>query len=113
METQEIFDRVKAHLLAQGERSVTVRKSVSICAYRGADGRKCAIGVLIPDDRYSAAIETLAASDSAIMALIGLTPTDTDQAELLDALQHIHDDILPSLWEGALRSIARSHGLKP
>lgn len=53
MTPQEIYDTVINHLRAQGQRAMgTVG-----CAYRGAGGTKCAVGVLIPDELYDPAIE--------------------------------------------------------
>jgi hypothetical protein len=54
---REIFDRVKAHLLAQGRPAIGRDGG---CAYRGKDGRgdtSCALGCLIPDDVYDKSIE--------------------------------------------------------
>lgn len=53
---QEIFDTVARHLFTQGERSFNNILS-KLCAYRGKNGMKCAIGCLIPDGRYELSIE--------------------------------------------------------
>ena len=52
MNQQEAFDKAAAHLLAQGKKSFQPGDDY-LCAYRGVDGLKCAIGALIPDDQYT------------------------------------------------------------
>lgn len=55
LKRQEIFNTVYTGLRAQGfEPSIVMDDA---CAYRGQEGRKCAIGFLIPDDRYSEDLE--------------------------------------------------------
>ena len=46
---QEVFDRVARHLLTQRRKSMIERSAGPVCAFRGVDGTKCAIGCLIPD----------------------------------------------------------------
>lgn len=43
------------HLVAQGARSKD--PATNQCTYRGAEGAKCAVGVLIPDELYHPGIE--------------------------------------------------------
>jgi hypothetical protein len=58
MTPQEIFDTVAKHLFTQGCRSVEDAEDAdAACLYRGPEGRMCAVGVLIPDELYSSAIE--------------------------------------------------------
>ena len=52
---QETFDRVYAHLVAQGERSYDVDDAS--CMYRGPDNTSCAVGCLIPDELYKPEFE--------------------------------------------------------
>lgn len=47
---QEAFDTALTHLRKQGCKSVT--SDTLRCAYRGRNGTKCAIGALIPDEKY-------------------------------------------------------------
>lgn len=50
MDTQAVVDKVLTHLWDQGECS---RDPLGMgCAYRGRNGTKCAIGILIPDNMY-------------------------------------------------------------
>lgn len=50
MNMQEVHNKIKAHLLAQGCASVLPSDT---CAYRGAGGRMCAVGCLITDEAYA------------------------------------------------------------
>ena len=46
---QELFNEVVSHLRKQKKQSLSQH---GYCMYRGEDGLKCAIGHLIPDERY-------------------------------------------------------------
>jgi len=98
---KEVFDRVKTHLLAQGERS---RHSTGVCAYHGANGLKCAVGCLITEEAYSKELEGKnVKSDRVLPALIasGIS-TDSTTLHMLTSLQRIHDDEAPANWEREL-----------
>lgn len=58
---QEIFETIVKHLFSQGERSTVLlpNRSEYSCAYRGANGHKCAVGIVIPDDLYDPEMEGL------------------------------------------------------
>lgn len=49
MTDQEAFEKAARHLLTQKKVAIEGGKSL----YRTSDGRRCAIGALIPDDEYS------------------------------------------------------------
>jgi hypothetical protein len=53
MEAQEIFDKVVNHLATQ-----KVQSKGNVCLYRGPNGTKCAFGIFVPDEVYSANLET-------------------------------------------------------
>ena len=55
MEPQQIFNKVATHLLKQNKRSID--KGTDVCLYRGPNGTKCAVGVLIPDSLYLKTME--------------------------------------------------------
>lgn len=89
MTRQEIFDKVVAHFAVQRE----VAAEYGMCMYRTPDGRKCAIGALIPDEVYSQRLEdksvdTLFLEFPDIMRASGLSD---DDSRFLFALQHAHD----------------------
>ena len=109
MTNQQLFDTVATHLLTQRTRSIATKNGVTRCAYRGRKGTRCAIGCLIPDDRYDATFEGFAVKKPEIRKAAGLRSA---QLPLAEELQQIHDMIIhPSLWRGALRIVARERRL--
>ncbi len=111
MNAQEIFDKVAAHLLAQGIRSDMRCGDGSRCLYRGPGGTCCAVGVLIGDclaltgDRLSLSVWALANR-------AGSPQWMRDHVLLLGKLQNVHDLKPPETWPGALRIVAEEHGLE-
>lgn len=114
--SQQIFDKVALHLLKQGCRSEsttersTTNPQASLCMYRGPNGTMCAVGCLIPDDRYSPNLERETA-DQLIMyhsMLIQYLGRDT---ELLLDLQTLHDTQEPEEWRDQLANVGCAHGL--
>jgi hypothetical protein len=93
---QEVFDYVIGQLVCQGGRSVSA--SGTDCRYRGSDGRKCAVGFLIPDELYVWRME----GDS-ISGLCGHFPDLCAKSgikkhnDILNGLQHMHDSL--STWQ--------------
>lgn len=112
VDPQETFDRVVAHLRQQGQQA-TDRSGV--CMLRAANGMKCAIGCLIPDEVYEPAFEATLiheGCESLRMVLAG------HYLPLLGDLQIIHD--ASSNWGGSglnekgerrLRRVAAKHKL--
>lgn len=95
MELQEIFDTVVKHLHEQNSQSVDEKGS---CMYRGVDGKKCAVGCLIPDDLYSKDIETHGSGATEVrhvLAKAGVIKSEDDiftsEQLLLNSLQRFHD----------------------
>jgi hypothetical protein len=89
MTRQEIFDKVVSHFAVQREAAA----EYWMCMYRTPDGRKCAIGALIPDEVYSKRLEdksvgTLLLEFPDIMRASGLSDGDLC---FLFALQDVHD----------------------
>lgn len=101
---QEVFDFVVKMLHGQGGKST----NGLICMYRAANGRKCALGWLIPDEEYDPKMEcnilipsvgrlgVCEASD----CFVG--PEFKNNAYLIRALQLAHDNSVhgtpPSRW---------------
>jgi hypothetical protein len=110
MTNQELFSRVRAHLLTQRKRSVGYIESKEVCMYRGTNGTKCAIGVLIPDDEYRVTMEghTLAASQR-VQYAAGIAK---DQMNLASRLQQIHDNSFVDKWETELQNAAEDFALE-
>lgn len=73
-------DKVEQHLIQQKGRSVDSDNSA--CMYRGADGRMCAAGCLIPDELYHPALERRAISLLVADGKMDIFPTDITAAEL-------------------------------
>lgn len=85
---QEVFNKVYQHfILEQNPHSVG---SNGECRYRTPEGRKCAIGIFIPDDLYYEGLEGRTAITvlDEIGESIGLDPMDTN---FLVDLQRCHD----------------------
>ena len=138
MNPQEIYNKIKQHLLSQNERSITIVPSIhddegyDVCAYRSDDGNlKCAVGALITDDAYSKELEdkswynpvvakalvesgvkVKAYSRSSNGSFIDWVNADPIR-KLLDTAQHIHDAEEVELWQGYLESLATELGLEP
>lgn len=99
MTNREAFDTVKTHLLTQMEKS---RGELGdTCMYRGTNGRKCAIGCLIPDNEYHPSLEGAAVSSLKLKCLQGL------DRKMLSRLQSIHDIYRIDQWKGRLDAVER------
>jgi len=109
MTEQELFDIVFKHLMSQNAKSMMVVEGGFSCAYRGKDGLKCAIGILIPDEDYREDMEGLAAQN--LLAKGACLSRLAVHHELLYKLQHIHDYGLVGDWDRALRETAVAFGL--
>lgn len=121
MQIRELFERVRAHLLTQGKKSI--REEIDerglpsdSCLYRGPDGTSCAVGCLIKDEFYTPELEQKLASSplvrSALECSLGFE-LSRDAMEILGELQAIHDDVPVELWSEHLERLAhdRAHTL--
>jgi hypothetical protein len=106
MNNQEAFNIMVQHLRKQGRKSV-LPDNPNGCAYRGADGLKCAIGALISDEKYQKKYEGHSASMLAQLTGMfkGLDPY------LLDDVQNIHDNYPVTAWESRLKGVAEEYSL--
>ena len=108
---KEIFDRVKTHLLAQGERAIRVGhvsgEKVIRCAYHSQSGLKCAVGCLITDEAYSEALEGAPVDVGHVRGSLEASGIVVDLVTLgmLCKLQSIHDDEVPDRWEHSLDNL--------
>jgi hypothetical protein len=106
MTNQELFDRVASHLLRQGAASIDETSPLDSslrCRYRGPGGLMCAIGCLIPDDRYSALLEGKGVFNHSVRDAAGI---GDDNLDLAECLQSIHDEGEPGVWACRLSSVA-------
>lgn len=110
MTNQQVYDKVKKHLLGQMKRCA---EENNYCLYRGRGkelkGLRCAIGCLIPNSRYRVGLENLSADQEAVLEAAGLR---ADQDQLARRLQSVHDSIAPRGWRRGLAEVARHFGLK-
>ena len=125
---QEIYDKVKAHLLAQG-RPAMFQGS---CVYRSPNGLKCAVGCLITDEAYDEDLEgvpvrcllgcneddeeTVAAYEQ-MLRQSGIDTSNKELVRMLSALQYAHDDGVSDAhvtWDiqARLRRVAMQFNLK-
>jgi hypothetical protein len=107
MTAQELFDTVVAHLLKQNKKSLGTD---GFCKYRGDIGLKCAIGVLIPDDKYKTWMDYDPTTGlRCVLVDIGLS----EHYRLCGRLQNIHDsDIGAEVWMCRLQNLAKEFGLE-
>lgn len=130
MTEREVFDKIKTHLLTQMSKSML--DNGERCAYRGYNGRMCAIGCLIPDEDYKPIMEM--ATMNSVKTMNGMwvsaagawckdTQGSTSASLLADALnkqeipislhpvlrqlQTVHDQHEPEEWPFLLDDLER------
>lgn len=115
MNHQEVYERVAKHLIAQGERAMTI----GICSYRDKNNKRCAIGYLIPDEKYTESIEGVGVTAISNMSLAKadklksiLLELGLDDFPFLSDLQLIHDGYKPVEWPRELTRFALKYKLK-
>lgn len=92
MKPQEIFNKVATHLFTQGTRAMADPDCHSgQCMYRGPNGSKCAVGVLIPDELYRKNMETRTINGLLDDEEVVLPAWMTENRQLLWSLQCVHD----------------------
>lgn len=113
MTSQQIYNKVKKHLLTQKCKAINKNK---MCLYRGPKKTKCAAGCLIPDALYKKSFEGQdiyeLLSDYDSKEVFGFK-LDDDSFALISGLQSVHDDTDTLNWKEALQRVAESYGLKP
>ena len=113
---QQIFTKVKNHLLGQMKRSMgTVPTHGYICFYQGKGNLKCAIGCLIPDDIYQKDMEGKSVTE--LLEEFPVVSTYLGSATqgrliFLTRLQDIHDLEPPKVWKEKLKALAKEKRLK-
>lgn len=120
---QTLFNVTYVGLAKQGWQRSTHAGSTT-CLYRGAKGRRCAMGFHIPDELYTLNMEGLGARSTEFKEWydvventednIGdrwiLTPVGQAQRELMAEMQRMHDNSqTPEEMERAFRYIAINH----
>lgn len=111
---QLTFDTVARHLLRQGRQAAA--EGTTSCRYRvfenGVTVLTCAVGCLIPDALYDAAMEGrsvdgLLANYPALREVPEIDHCD----DLLGELQSLHDSCAPTSWRKGLRLLAERYEL--
>ena len=110
---QMLFDKMWRGLKGQDwQQSIDERND--LCAYRGANGLKCAVGHCIPDDVYEPDMEGKGPTQLAEMfhRVIEAMPclADEDISFFLTIAQNYHD-IQNGDMEQRFRKLAADHGL--
>lgn len=92
----ELFERVRAHLLAQGEQA---KQPSGACAYRTGDGRW-----LPSEDAWNSGDTASSRRRLALAAALTASgvPAREDVRAALVQLQAVHDDSDPATWAEAL-----------
>jgi hypothetical protein len=114
MDNKKIMDIVEPHMLNQASRSVSYISGNEKCAYRGDDGMKCAVGVLIDDAHYSESFDMGGFpvwDESVAMAVEASLGEKLDALNMtfLSELQKIHDVQPVSAWPRCLAALRKSH----
>jgi len=105
MKAQEIFDTIVAHLRKQGGKAM---EGIN-CVYLASDGRKCAIGCLIPDGHP--AQDSRGGVTSMLAGFPDLYKRFNAHIHILQHMQFCHDGIAPEHWEKEFKSIAENYNL--
>lgn len=116
MTNQELYTKVRNHLLTQNQKSLMVRNgkvdpNEHVCAYRGLNGLRCAIGILIPQTNYQKVFEDKTISVPSIQAAIPSVDWSTQEC-LLTSLQLVHDEYEVGEWKLRLDRVARDFQLQ-
>lgn len=103
---KQAFKTVKAHLLKQ----MSPALEGGVCQYRTSDGKKCAVGALIPDAEYNKGFDpparendtTYGCLDDVQQACPSLRPISF---ALLSDVRQIHDAHAPAEWAALLDTL--------
>jgi hypothetical protein len=109
MGLQATFDKVVAHLRQQRARATG---SYGLCVYRAANGRKCAVGRLIPDHKYSQSLEGQSLEVEFAIDLKAILEEGGHDLTLVRQLQAIHDRVFIHHWEAEFETLAAKHMLQ-
>jgi hypothetical protein len=107
MNTREVFDKVKKHLLKQNKKSAFC----GMCRLRAPDGTACAVGCLIPDAKYYEALEDEMWKPPFMVLLreCGVDVLDDRTNAMLHVLQAVHDALDVEQWATRLDEIEKAY----
>jgi hypothetical protein len=112
MSLKAIFAKVSKHLIKQNAKS---RDSDGDCVYRDPQGQSCAIGCLIPEERYEESFEGELLRDNkdvqhVLKHAIGVNSKKrAAKIELLMSLMAVHDEFEPDEWETELAAVEMTY----
>ncbi len=105
---QTLFDTVVKHAATQGCRA---QNDAGDCMYRGPHGRKCFVGALIPDERYTPEREGKGVRVQNVNHAAQLDGDFGPLSSMANDLQLIHDRTAPVHWRRDLEDYADEHDL--
>lgn len=121
---QRVFNKVWDYFVVQKKPQSRGIGIFGACKYRSADGNKCAIGCLIPDELYSPEFDSPGEGlSSAVDDLVTTIPefrlalgsvvdlAEENMMRLLLSLQCAHDEYFDEI-EDALRNVASTYNLE-
>lgn len=108
---QSIYNDLSRHLMTQFEKSTLNGNP----AYRGKDGLKGPVGVLIKDEHYSPDIEGECALETPVVNALNKSgiKVGREMSELLLGFQLIHDEFEPTEWRKMIRKLGIICNLNP
>jgi hypothetical protein len=115
MTMKQIYTKVSKHLLKQGQRSEGPQvEHGNNCLYRTGEGLMCAVGCLIPDDKYYSYLEGLDVNQGMVLdTLRGVIGTRWSSSwrkiDLLERLQFIHDQVPVENWSIRLEGLKKDY----
>ena len=111
LDKQQVFNQITEHLLTQScKAEYTEYLGVEPrprCAYRGTNGTKCAVGILIPDCEYNGAMESKAVGSLLEDFYSSFQPIDSRVIDFLRFFQGAHDCNDPFNWKSKLFDIVQ------
>lgn len=119
MKAQELFDKSIAALLKQRKRSVKRTTEGTTCSYRSKVGC-CAVGHLIPDDKYNEQMDRFGGLNSDGLLrnypelkkyLLASDITELEAKDLLNDMQYVHDTVHPNAWKKNFKEVAERYSL--
>lgn len=110
----QIFDKVSKHLLKQNavsQRVFDAGENLLECAYRGDNGKMCAVGCLMDDFQYKQLARHVEGKDISngnvchVLEASGVNTYNCNIYNMLCRLQVLHDSVQPSGWAAGLETI--------
>lgn len=113
MKIQEAFDKIATHLLTQDSKAMD---GAGTCCYLTEEGLKCAIGCLIPEEKYDITMEGYGVIELRELDywMDELQLDDVDEETMMKfytEMQETHDGFSEDEWLWRMGKIATKYGL--